>query len=77
MKDIRGLSLKDKEDEAYIIMVFQWVSAYDKEGAQMSGLSTWNRVDRKQFASQNPEGFTLDTRAVFSWLRELGPETIS
>lgn len=78
VKDIREPSLKNEEYEAYIIMVFRWVSAYDKkEGAQMSGLSTWNRVDRKQFVSQNPEGLTLHTRAVFSWLRELGPETIS
>lgn len=41
MKDIRGLILKKEEDEAHRIMVFQWISIYDKKaGAQMSGLST-------------------------------------
>lgn len=77
-RNIRGLSLIKEKDETYIIMVFQWINVYDKkEGAQMSLLSTQNRVDRKHFGSQNPERFPLDTRAIFSWLRELGPKTSS
>lgn len=34
-RDIRGLSLIKEKDEAYIIMVFQWINVYDKkEGAR-------------------------------------------
>jgi len=64
--DVRGLSLKKKRVSPNIIMVFQWISAYHKEeGALLLALSTWSRVDSKEFASQNPKRFRPDTRDRF------------
>lgn len=66
MVDVRGLCLKKKRVSSDIIMVFQWLSGYHKEeGAQMLALSTWNSVDRKEFASQNPKRFRPDIRDCF------------
>lgn len=64
--DVRGPPLKKKRVSPDTIMVSQWVSAYPKEeGTRMLVLSTWNRVNRKEFVSQNLERVRPDTRDGF------------